>query len=136
MNDLQGIIKLFTDWTKLKVRIHLYKSNSQIYFRERQIWWTSVGQNIGVESNGKNSNFERPIIILKKFNSETFLGITLSTKPRTGYYYQSVRTGTNKPSFANLSQLKLFSSKRLIRRIGDTDPADFKIIREKIKGYL
>lgn len=36
-----------------------------LYFKERQIWWASIGQNIGVEANGKNKKYERPVIILK-----------------------------------------------------------------------
>ena len=58
----ESIIQSFADWARLKLRIHLYKNLDSVYFRERQIWWASVGQNIGVESNGKNANFERPVL--------------------------------------------------------------------------
>ncbi len=60
------VIKKFIAWTKLKIKIYI--SERVIYFREGEIWWASLGANIGYEEDGKNENFERPILIFKKFN--------------------------------------------------------------------
>jgi len=57
---LKEILKIFVSWTKLKVRIHL--SERVVYPKVRGIWWASLGQNIGVETNGKNNKFERPYV--------------------------------------------------------------------------
>lgn len=132
---LLDIIQTFNHWSKLKIDIHLNKSRV-IYFKEKQIWWASIGQNIGVEANGKNKNFERPVIILKKFNSEACLVVTLSTKERVGRYYLELDEGTSRRSFVNLSQIKLMSSKRLIRKIGEVCIQDFTQIKSKIKEYI
>ena len=77
MEITRELIKIFANWTKLKIRIHASEANKDVYFKEGQIWWASVGQNIGVEANGKNENYERPVVILKKFNGHSFLGVTL-----------------------------------------------------------
>ena len=37
------------------------------------------GKNIGFEQNGKGSNFVRPILVLRKFNSSIFWGLPLTT---------------------------------------------------------
>jgi len=108
----------------------------EIYFKERQVWWASVGQNIGVESNGKNENFERPVIILKRFNKYSFLGISLSSKIKIGSYYLKLKDIKGKSSIVNLSQVRIMSSKRLIREIEEVSKPDFKLIKEAIKKYL
>src|SRR3989344_3077182 len=89
MEITKALIEIFANWTKLKIRIHASEASENIYFKEKDIWWVSLGQNIGSEENGKNKNFERPILILKKFNATTFWSISISSKPKTGKnYYQ------------------------------------------------
>jgi mRNA interferase MazF len=56
----------FIEWTKIKIRIHV--SERVLYFKQREIWWASLGCNIGHEEDGKNIMFERPVLIVKKFN--------------------------------------------------------------------
>ena len=62
----QYLIK-FIEWAKLKIRIHV-SEEEPVYFKEKDIWWASLGANIGHEQDGKNESFERPILVLKKFN--------------------------------------------------------------------
>lgn len=130
------IIQQFNEWSKLKIALHLNSNDRSIYFKERQIWWASIGQNVGVEANGKNKKFERPVIILKKFNPTACLVVTLSTKEKTGFYYFELSQGTSQRSFVNLSQIKLMSSKRLIRKIGEVSQKDMVKIKYKIKAYI
>jgi hypothetical protein len=80
--DKEKILKWFKGWAELKPKLHF--SEREIYFKERQIWWASVGQNIGSEENGKHGNFERTVLIFKKFNKDTFLGMPISTKIKIG----------------------------------------------------
>lgn len=39
-----------------------------IHAKEREVWATHIGQNIGMEINGKERNFTRPLVVLKTFN--------------------------------------------------------------------
>lgn len=64
----------FLDWTAKKVQIH-FSQRGEIYFEEREVWWASLGENIGSEANGKNFHFERPVIVLRKFSSDLLLTI-------------------------------------------------------------
>ena len=61
--------KDFNLWNSEKQNIDR-KFLKDFYFSEREIWWCSVGINVGVEVNGKNSKFERPVLVLKKFNGQ------------------------------------------------------------------
>lgn len=42
-------------WTKRKVHVHMKERD--LHFEEREIWWTSLGENVGSEANGKHDHF-------------------------------------------------------------------------------
>ncbi|MBI2623524.1 MAG: type II toxin-antitoxin system PemK/MazF family toxin [Candidatus Liptonbacteria bacterium] len=118
----EKILRWFAEWAKLKPQIHF--SEREVYFRERQIWWVSIGHNIGSEENGKHGNFERPVVILKKFNPQTFLAVPISTTAKEGKHRLSF---VNKGEYfiAKLSQMRVLSSKRLLRLVGVMPPAEY-----------
>lgn len=136
MEITRELVKIFANWTKLKIRIHASESSKNVYFKEGQIWWASVGQNIGVEANGKNENYERPVIILKKFNGHSFLGIVMSSKKKEGKYYFELKDEFGISSYVNLSQIKLMSSKRLIRNVREMPTSDLDLIRSLVKNFI
>ncbi len=104
----------FVSWTKLKIRLHT-KEERAPFFKERDIWWTSIGQNIGNEQDGKNETFERPVLIIKKFNHDIFWGLPLTSQDKKGVYYVSFQQH-DRICTVILSQLRLWSSKRLLRK--------------------
>ena len=85
-----SILIRFVQWTKLKIKLHLSNKEKELYFREGEIWWASLGANVGHEEEGKNDSFERPILALKKFNEHLLWAIPLTTKTKEDnpYYYQ------------------------------------------------
>ena len=130
-------IKDFDSWNSLKKDLeNIDKTiDKEFYFHEREIWWTSLGLNIGHEQDGKNINFERPVLIIKKFNNELCWIIPLTSKSKANplYYFKlenNLKGETD--SVAILSQIKLISSKRLLRKVGYATPDDFKKIIGKI----
>lgn len=128
-------INNFIQWTKIKIRLHFGVKSNKLYFKEREIWWASLGVNIGFEQDGKNINFERPILVLKKFGRETLWALPLTSKDRTGrFYYQFEHQGQKYSAI--LSQLRLISSKRLLRKIRRLPENDFKAIKQGIKDLL
>lgn len=117
IQKIKEISNWFADWAKLKPRIH-FSDAPTVFFRERQIWWASIGQNIGSEENGKHGNFERPVIIFKKFNPQTFLAVPISTVGKEGAHRVVFTNERNDRFVANLSQMRVLSSKRLLRLVG------------------
>jgi hypothetical protein len=133
---IEKILQLFVSWTELKVRIHLNDIKKQeLYFYERQVWWASLGQNIGSEQNGKNTNFERPVLVFKKFNEDTFWAIPASTKIKIGKYYELFHLDDKEFSL-NLSQLRLISSKRLLRLSGSISREEYEIIKDRVRKLI
>ena len=134
MGEIKEELKRFVEWTKLKIKIHI--SEKIIYFREGEIWWASLGANIGHEQDGKNQNFERPILVLRKFNQYVLWVVPLTTQIKIDniYYYHYELDGEKYA--AVMTQLRLISSKRLLRRIGMFPLDDYDKIREEIKKLL
>ena len=101
-----------------------------IYFHEREIWWCSVGLNVGDEQDGKNERFERPVLIIKKFNNKLVWILPMSSKVKFGPYYSILEFRGQKFSVL-LSQLRVISVKRLLRVIRKISHQQFSEIREK-----
>jgi len=83
------MIKNFDSWNTLKKEINDNKSLHQ--FREREVWWMSIGVNIGFEQDGKYEQFHRPVLVLKKFSKDMFFGIPLTSKSREDIYYSKFK---------------------------------------------
>ena len=126
--------KDFINWHEFKEKLH--KRNKKIFFKEREIWWCSLGINIGYEQDGKNNFFERPILVLKKFNQDIFWALPLTSKIKNKNlnYYQLKFTKNNDSVI--LSQLRLISGNRLLRRINTLNNNDFYNIKKAIINIL
>ena len=134
MNDKsKESIRIFVDWIKVKIRAHL--SERHIEFNEGEIWWAALGHNIGVEANGKNAQFERPILVVRKFSRDSLWGIPISTQLKSGPYYFRFKH-KDVSNCLNLSQIRLCSAKRLLRRVGHFPVSDFQEVRNKVKNMV
>ena len=131
-NEIERITALL-DWTRQKVVIE--NRQSDVYYYERELWWVSLGQNVGFEQNGKNHRFERPVIIMKKFGKDLFFGIPVTTKEKEGRWYFQLETaqGTQR---ALLTQGRVLSAKRLIRKVEMIKEDDFREIRNRAKDLF
>ncbi len=120
------MIKRFLEWIKRKEKLDKGVYNSPM-FKEGEIWWCSVGENVGVEVNGKSDDFTRPVLIFKKLSREGFLGIPMTTQQKEGSWYVNVRQ-SGKNVIVILSQIRILSSKRLHIKIGELDDEDCKLV--------
>jgi hypothetical protein len=59
------MFKDFDEWNEEKKNFEKYSPESLI-FHEREIWWCSLGVNLGDEQDGKNNLFERPVLVVRK----------------------------------------------------------------------
>ena len=101
--------KNFDEWNTLKKKLEQKEKFPS--FEEREIWWTSIGINVGDEICGKNEHASRPILILKKFNNHFFFAVPLSSKQKQNKYYFNF-TLHDKEQSAIMCQAKCFSAKR------------------------
>ena len=122
---------LFDQWNEVKKDTS--KDDFLVGFKTRDIFNIKMGQNMGFEQNGKGKEFIRPVLIYKKLTKDMFIGIPLTTTNRQGSFFFDFEFLENKISTAILIQTRLFSSKRLLNKIGVININDY----EKLKGkYL
>lgn len=125
---------IFNTWNHQKQKIDIKKE--YIKFRERDILFLSVGKNIGYEQYGKGDEFLRPVLVYKKFNQRTFLGIPLSSVKKDGSYFYSFSYKEGIVSTANFSQIKTFDIKRAKYISGHIKDKDFERLSKKLIKLL
>jgi len=126
--------KDFFSWNELKQK-YQDRDFTPPLFQEREIWWTSVGVNLGFEEDGKAPKFLRPVLIIKKFNRELFVGIPMSTKLKANKYYYKVTVNGSTVSVL-LSQLRTFSSRRLLDKMAELDHEDYEGVIRDLQGVI
>jgi mRNA interferase MazF len=126
--------KDFDGWNRLKST--LQNAHSGPTFKEREIWWCSVGVNLGYEVDGKNQFYNRPVLILRKFNRSVFYGVPLSTqlKENNPFYFQF--HWKDKTVSALVSQMRLFDSKRLTDPMGKLSEEQFTAVKNAVKRLI
>lgn len=128
-------IKKFDDWNKQKQKINAHEIQNSLYIKEREVWWISVGVNVGAEIDGKNELFERPVLIFRKVGREQFYGLPLTSKEKSGPFYRLVHYGESAGNVC-LSQLRVFSTKRLIRKIGVVNEEEFTELQKTFARFF
>ncbi len=123
--------KEFDEWNAVKKQLHNKQSN-HTHFHNRDIWWCSLGINIGTEQDGRNDHFLRPALILKRYNKDLALVLPLTRTNKNNRYYHILSVEAVTDSRVVLSQLRTISSKRLRARMARVPEKEFAIIREKI----
>lgn len=132
-------IKDFDGWHPCKTWINQSKTRPTI--RQREIWWCSIGVNVGVEQDGKNSLYERPVLIVRKFNHRHFLGTPLTTQIkdlpwRHTIYYRNKAEGRTREGQAILSQLRAYDTARLTRHLARLGNTQFNALVQTIQEML
>ena len=125
--------KSFDAWNEHKKKRD--ENDISIYFYEREIWWCAIGVNVGFEQDGKGKDFSRPVLILRKFSKNVFLGVPLTTSKRESKYHHSFPF-LDATSTALLSQVRLFDSKRLLVKMGKVSEKIIEDVRERVRKIV
>ena len=134
---MEDDLKRFDVWNDIKKILNKKIIKETTHFYEREVWWTSLGKNIGSEENGKNKHFERPCLIFRIFNKDVLWVIPLTTKlniknDRNEYLIKN----NDLNSIADITQLRLISSKRLLRYKNTISYDDFQNIIKMIMDLI
>jgi mRNA-degrading endonuclease toxin of MazEF toxin-antitoxin module len=125
--------KDFDNWNELK-KILNEKQNTP-FANSREIWWCSIGVNIGTEEDGKNELFERPIIILRVLNKNTLRIAPLTSKEKSDKHNFTI-SYNNRTGSVILSQIKTISTKRLSRKMARLDKKQYEKLMDKIRNVI
>jgi mRNA-degrading endonuclease toxin of MazEF toxin-antitoxin module len=126
--------KDFDNWNTNKKQIH--NNNENKLYSRREIWWCSLGTNIGFEQDGTGACGERPVLILKGFSKQVCVVLPLTTSEKNNPFHFYVGKIDNKNAWAITSQIRLIDTKRLINKIGFVEKKIFEDIRKTIKDLF
>ena len=104
-------------------------------FKKRDIWWVSLGVNIGDEQCGKGDKFLRPVLVYKKFSHDLFWAIPLTSKQKNNVFHFNFQANS-KPQAAILSQIRLLDRKRLVRKLGVISTQDFLSLEKALQRLM
>jgi mRNA interferase MazF len=125
--------KDFDRWHHFKEAID--KEEKAVDFHERELWWCSIGVNVGREQQSQTGDFSRPVLIVRRFTSEIFWGIPLTTKIKDEKFRYRISIG-GQENDALLFHMRSYDRRRLVRKIGMLSEEDFQAIVELLISAL
>ena len=125
--------KDFNGWMKVKEDVH--RQGIVHNFKNGEIWWSSIGENVGTEICGKGKTFSRPVIVFRKLDRYSFWAIPLTSKPHKGSWYISFKFN-NRDEIAVVSQIEYMSVFRLNRKMGQLSNMDYQKVHAGFRKLL
>jgi mRNA interferase MazF len=126
--------KDFDTWNKNKKIIH--NSDKNKFYHTRELWWCSLGINIGAEQDGSGEKYDRPVLILKGLSKKTCIILPLTSSPERHKMRIPIGVIQDKEASVMLSQIRVIDTKRLIYKIGFLDKEIFTGITKAIKDLF
>ena len=129
-----GMEKNFDGWNRQKKEINSRRGAP--FCHERELWWCSLGLNVGSEQDGSGEEYRRPVLILKGLSVATCVVIPLTTSARHHPLRPSIGWVEGKDAHALLSQMRVIDTRRLVRKIGYLERDLFEEIRKAVRRML
>lgn len=131
---LAGMAKDFDGWNLQKKQLH--EKGAAPYYHQREVWWCSLGVNVGFEQDGTGEHYDRPVVVIRGFSPHVFFGVALTGRKKSGRFFTPVGTVDGREASAILSQVRLIDTRRLVRKIGTLDEGIFERLCDALKGTL
>ena len=125
--------KDFDRWNTIKKKTHGKKMPP--LFSEREVWWCTLGINIGSEEDGKGSGYLRPVLVVRKFNKDIFYGLPITSNKKDSKFYLIIDSGSIQGSVI-LSQMRLIDAKRLSHLLGKITDKELDETKKKLKALF
>lgn len=123
-------VKDFDNWNIQKKQIN--DTDPRVFFHSREVWWCTLGINVGFEQDGKNQQYSRPVVILKTYSTNAALVVPLTSKDKKGTYYFDIGKINNRDAKAVLSQIRFIDKRRLIKKFDVVNKEIFEKLQSAI----
>ncbi len=128
------IIEQLKSWCRQKIKLHT-TTHSPPFFKQGELWWCSIGMNVGDEIYGKGNNFRRPMLILKKITKNVFLALPATSQEKYGTWYAEIKIHGIR-SWIILCQARTLDARRLWKRIGQLPEFEITRVRNLFIEFL
>lgn len=125
--------KDFDEWNTIKKKTN--EEGSRLY-TVREVWWCQCGVNIGTEQDGSGERFLRPAVILRGFGPDACLIVPLTRSQRKHKLRFPVGIINGKEARANLSQIRVVDTRRLVEKIGFLDKETFGALKKAVRDIF
>ena len=136
MDGKESHIKDFNSWNPAKIKLNA--KTEYPFYKEREIWWCSLGVNVGTEQDGTGRNFDRPVLVIKGFNRSQFFGVALTgnRKEKSRWHVYLGNIGAEGDGSAILSQVRTVDARRLVKKMGTLDEKIFGLVVDRLRDTL
>lgn len=131
---IKEFIKDFTKWLLIKMKIDK-QTHFPPLFNEAEIWWCSVGENVGSEISGKGEYFRRPMLVVRKLDRFSFIGVPITSQHKIGSWYSHIKV-KEKDNYVVLHQIKHIDYRRMDKNICTIEKIRFAQIKDEIITLL
>lgn len=101
----------------------------------RDLWWCTLGVNIGREQHSQTQDFSRPVLIIKRFTPDIFWAIPLTTKVKNIPFRIKIVLNSIENDVL-ICHLRSYDRKRLKRKIGKLSEFQFNSVISEIQNLL
>lgn len=126
--------KDFDNWNSRKKEIN--KKGENKLYHARELWWCSLGVNVGSEQDGSGEKYDRPVLILKGLSKQTCIILPITSSAEKHKMRIPIGQVQNEGASVIISQIKVIDTKRLIYKIGFLDKDIFSKITKTIKDLF
>ena len=126
-------MKDFNGWNDEKKRVN---ESGPKFYHERELWWCSLGVNVGFEQDGTEADFQRPVLIVRGISRDTCYVVPLTTSPKRHPFRLPIGFVEEKPAAAIISQMRVIDTRRLVNKIGFLDRGAFAVVKKAAKDLL
>jgi len=119
--------KDFDAWNRRKKKLDASDHQPPLV-SDGEIWWASVGENVGSEIGGKSILFSRPVIIFRKLAHGFYFVIPSTSRKKKGSWYVEFKQH-GKDMVACLQQARAIDHRRISSKLGTLDDEDFARVK-------
>ena len=121
-------MKNFNSWNERKIKLDA--NIAFLHPKEREIWWCSIGVNVGSEVYGKGESYTRPVLVINAEGSESFVGIPLTSNIKSKKYACIIKTDDNTLHTALIYQVRNFDKRRLTAKMYTLSIEEYRKVQE------
>lgn len=132
--------KDFEGWCAFKADLES-KEPPKRGFNEGEIWRCTLGHNVGHELDGKSKLYWRPVLVLRKFSPDFFIGVPLSRTRTISPFHIPValpdaKEIKGKKSYLVINQVRAMDARRLKQLLVRLSPEDLLYARTAVIQML
>lgn len=124
--------KDFDAWNKKKKSLDC--QDRKILFKEGEVWWCSIGLNLGEEVYGKGKEFRRPVVVLRKLTGTSGVVLPLTSQKKSGTWYQRIQFD-DKERYVMMHQIRMVSTKRFESRMASMSKGEFLELKNAVGKF-